>query len=545
MNKKPIILIVDDQDDNRFAIKLALKKEEYEFLEAENGVQALEVAKQTKPDVILMDAIMPEMDGFDTTRELRNSVELERVPVLMITALNEKEDRIRALDAGVNDFITKPFDKHELIARCRSYVSMSQLNSKYVDATNNPISGLPNRGALQSDLKKISEPLVVVCSYDDYDNLAEFYSEEILHRMEEEFIKLFKEHFPLDENTYTFYHPNSGLFAIATDVIFNFELNKESVAGFLESFYETIRGNVIEFDVYEFTPVITLGVSIDSELPYENAKTALKEAHKQGKNFLFADDVLEKVQKETSSNVEWMKKVKAAVLEDRFVPYFQPLFNNETKKVEKYECLIRMIEDDGKVVSPFFFIEVSKKAKYYHQLTRIMLEKSMKAFENREDEFSVNLSGLDIENDILRNHIIDRVKENPEVAKRMVFELLEDESFENFDTIIDFITEVKKYGVKIAIDDFGSGYSNFTRLMDFQPDILKIDGSLIKDIHENKFSQNIVSTIQSFCDKIGYKTVAEFVSCEEIYDYIQTTGITYTQGYYISEPISMEELSKR
>jgi len=543
MNNKPVILIVDDQDDNRFAIKLALKNEGYEFIEAENGKEAVESVLKTKPSIILMDAVMPEMDGFEATQALRENSELERTPILMITALSEKEDRIKALEAGVNDFISKPFDKHELIARCRSYVTMVQLNTKYVDATQNPASGLPNTGALQSDIKKMNDPLVIVYSFDGYDSLTEFYSVDVLQRMEEEFIKLFIELFPLEPASYRLYHPTTGLYAIAMDLVLNIELTKEKISTLLQDLYESIRERVIEFEDYEFTPLITLGVSVGGRLPYENAKTALKGAHKQRTSFMFADEVIEKAHKEIKNNIHWIKKVKTAVLDDCFVPYFQPIYNNHTKTIEKYECLIRMIDENGDVISPFHFLEISKKAKYYHQLTKIMIDKSIQVFEDREEEFSINLAGGDIENDEVRAHIMKSLREKPNVAKRMVFELLEDESFDSFEILKSFVSEVKQYGVKIAVDDFGSGYSNFTRLMDFQPDILKIDGSLIKNINTDTFSLNIVSTMQSFAKKIGVKTVAEFVSSKEVYKKIDALGIDYSQGYYFSAPMSLEELN--
>lgn len=543
MGNKPKILIVDDQDDNRFVIKLALKEEGYEFFEAEDGKQAIEMARSIKPDVILMDAVMPNMDGFEATAAIRENTELERAPILMITSLSEKEDRIKALEAGVSDFVSKPFDKHELKARCRSYVNMCQLNKKYIDATQNPISGLPNRGALQSDIKKMNDPVVIVLSLDGYERLTGFYTADVLQRMEAEFVKLLVKSFPLEPSSYTIYHPTAGLFAIGMDLVLNIALTREKLSRIIQTLYQDIRQQYIQFDDYEFNPLVTLGVSVGGEFPYENARTALKEAYRQRAAFLFADEVLEKAHKRIANNIEWIKKIKLAVAEDRFVPFFQPIRHNGTDSIEKYECLIRMIDSSGEIISPFHFLEISKKAKYYHQLTKLMIDKSMEVFENRQDEFSINLAGGDIENDEVRLHIMKRLRERPEVAKRMVFELLEDESFEAFDILKSFVREVKEYGVKIAVDDFGSGYSNFTRLMDFQPDILKLDGSLIKNIDKDDFSMNIVTTMQSFAQKIGVKTVAEFVSSEAIHKIINELGIDYSQGYYVAAPMSLTELN--
>ena len=119
----------------------------------------------------------------------------------------------------------------------------------------------------------------------------------------------------------------------------------------------------------------------------------------------------------------------------------------------------------------------------------------------------------------------------------MTFELLEDEEVKDFDLVKDFILEVKTKGhVKIAIDDFGSGYSNYERLLDFQPDILKIDGSLTKNILTDSYSLHVIESIIVFAKKQKIQTVAEYVSSEEIFNKIKELGIDYGQGYYLGEP---------
>jgi putative two-component system response regulator len=146
--KKAKILIVDDHQVNRMTIQLSLKNEGYEFFEASDGVEAVQKAKEIIPDVILMDALMPVMNGFEATKKIRGIEEIQRTPILMITSLDHKEDKIKALEAGVNDFISKPFDKVELKARCKSYADISSLNNKYTLATKNMVTNLPNKTAL-------------------------------------------------------------------------------------------------------------------------------------------------------------------------------------------------------------------------------------------------------------------------------------------------------------------------------------------------------------------------------------------------------------
>ena len=542
MKTNPKVLIVDDQDDNRFTLKIVLKNENYDFIEAVNGEDAVAKAIEHTPDIILMDAMMPIMDGFEATKAIRNIGSLERTPILMVTALSEKEDRIHALESGVNDFVSKPFDKHEVIARCRSYVNMAQLNDKYINATENAITHLPNRAALIDDLSKMAEPIVILFAIDDHENLMDFYSDEIMHTLEKEVASLARSLFPIAPSQYRFYNTKYGEFAFVIDNVLRLKLTRDLIESTCKEFYTKIRQKPIRFNDYEFVVSITLGISINESSPLDNARTALKMAHKNKLSFLFAEDVIERVHKEVGKNIEWIKKIKTAINNNKIVPYFQPIYNNHNDTIEKYESLIRLIDEEGEVISPFFFLEIAQKAKYYHQLTRIMFDKSIAVFQNKEVEFSINLSGSDIENTELREYILKKLEANPKIASKIVFELLEDETFDSFDILKTFVTTVKKYGAKIAIDDFGSGYSNFTRLMEYQPDILKIDGSLIKNIDNDEFSLHIVKTIKTFADQMGIKIVAEFVHSESVFNVIKELGIDYTQGYFISPPISAQEV---
>lgn len=118
----------------------------------------------------------------------------------------------------------------------------------------------------------------------------------------------------------------------------------------------------------------------------------------------------------------------------------------------------------------------------------------------------------------------------------MIFEFVESEEFENPYELSRFVMAVKKYNVKIAIDDFGSGYSNFAYILTMGADYIKIDGSLIKEIVTNSSILVIVESIIFFAKQLGIKTIAEFVSSEEIYNMAKNIGIDECQGYYIGEP---------
>ena len=529
------ILIVDDLLDNRLAIKIALKKEGYKLYEAANGEEALQKCIELTPDVILMDGMMPVMDGYEATKAIRNLEEFKRTPILMITALSEKDDKIKALNFGVNDFISKPFDKHELIARCKSYANLSKINKQYILASKNRFTNLPNKSALMDDINLCQNPVLVLFKIKDYELLEEFYSEEVVNRIESKFAKIIPDIIPAKCKNSTLYHTSDGEFALLND--------KKDEVIVVDDMYETctefqsnIRDVKILLDNYEYEVAVDISFSYNTKQLFEYSRIGLSHVMKGKRNIIFSNEIVEHVHKEAEKNIKMIKTIKNALDNKKIVSYYQPLFNNKTKQIEKYESLVRIIDEDYKVVSPFFFLDIAKKGRYYTSITKCVLDNSFKALKMTQNEISINLSALDIEDRALSSRILEFLKNNKDCAKRVIFELLEDELFYNFERVKNFITEVKKYGVKIAIDDFGAGYSNFERLIDFQPDIIKIDGSLIKNIHENTFNRNVVETIQSFATKINVKTVAEFVSNEEIFNIINEIGIDFSQGYYIDEP---------
>ncbi|MFA7501162.1 MAG: EAL domain-containing protein, partial [Sulfurimonas sp.] len=150
-------------------------------------------------------------------------------------------------------------------------------------------------------------------------------------------------------------------------------------------------------------------------------------------------------------------------------------------------------------------------------------------------EFSINLTIEDILNKEIEEYIYDMLR-TYNIGPRVVFEIVESESIENFKEVLDFIKKIKKFGSKIAIDDFGTGYSNFIYLMKLNTDYIKIDGSLIKEINTNKQARVVVTIIVDFAKKMGIKTVAEFVETQEIQNKVLELGIDYSQGYFFSEP---------
>lgn len=266
------------------------------------------------------------------------------------------------------------------------------------------------------------------------------------------------------------------------------------------------------------------------------ADIALQAAKKKYKDYLVFYEELDNLQ-EYEKNMFWTKQLKKALKNDRIVVFYQAIINNKNMKIEKFECLVRLIDEDGKIISPFFFLDVSKKSNNYKDITRIVIEKSFKMFSKLNYEFSINISYEDIEDPTFLPFVKEKLKKY-KVNKKVVFEILEDENVKNYDLLINFIEEIKKQQCKVAIDDFGSGYSNFEHLLKMDVDYLKIDASLIKNIAKDESSYKITKTIVEFAKSLKLKTIAEFVENEEILDIVKKLNINYSQGYHFCAPIS-------
>lgn len=401
----------------------------------------------------------------------------------------------------------------------------------------NPLTRLPNRLKLLTDTENIEgNTQIILLNIDSFNEINTFYG----HTLADQVLKSvaqFLESLVAEVSCATLYKLPVDEFAV---VIADAGWSQERLESFVASILQQVAAQNFTIQGQEINVSITAGIA-SSEKVDENPREvlvatdmALKMAKKQRKPFVFYDPDL-KIKQGYEQNLFWIKRLRCALDEDRMVPFFQPIVNAQTLQIERYECLIRMVETDGKVVTPFYFLEIAKKLKLYHRLTMIMIEKSFKQFANSPYCFAINLSIEDILDAKVSLWILENVRQCG-FANRVIFEIVESENIQNYGEVNRFIKELKKYGAKVAIDDFGAGYSNFVYITRLEVDYIKIDGSIIKGILQNKSSQVITETIIDFARKLNIKTVAEFVSDEQVYDSIKALSIDSLQGYYFGEP---------
>jgi PAS domain S-box-containing protein len=391
----------------------------------------------------------------------------------------------------------------------------------------------------RDDVKNLQNPFVVYMKLDEFDTLEEFYEHETIEKIESEISKFLEQNLPTSCKFEKVYQLGNGEFALISEQDICLK-ECDDYIGELKKFQNVIRDGVIDIDGVDYDMSILISIAYGGKQILENVKLGIKELLKSKQNFIIANDLAQKARDKAKENKKTLTMVKKAISNYKIISYFQPIINNKTKKIEKYESLVRLIDEDDKVLSPFFFLDTAKKGRYYSQITNMVLINSFNALKITNMDISMNLSALDIELEATREKIFELLDENKEYTSRVVFELLEDENIKDFNTIKKFITDVKNLGVKIAIDDFGAGYSNFERLLDYQPDILKIDGCLIRNIQTDNYSLSVVKTIVAFAKEQEIQTVAEFVENEEIFNILNGLGVDYSQGYHFGKPEPLE-----
>jgi len=235
--------------------------------------------------------------------------------------------------------------------------------------------------------------------------------------------------------------------------------------------------------------------------------------------------------------------IKNCVTNNQIEPFVQGIYNAKTLTLEKYECLMRLIDTkNDKALSVFPFLGTSKKIKTYEDMMKIMIEKSFSLLSSRDIDFSVNLSYEDLANHSFMTFMYEKIN-SFYAPKRIVFEILETDYIEDFSVVEKFTAHVKNFGCKIAIDDFGSGFSSMENILKIKPDIIKIDGSLVKNLDSSQDSQTIIKNIVNIAKGINAKTVAEYVHNKKILDITRKLEVDYLQGFYLDEPKKIYPLS--
>jgi PAS domain S-box-containing protein/diguanylate cyclase (GGDEF)-like protein len=396
------------------------------------------------------------------------------------------------------------------------------------------LTNLGNRYKLLEELKNALHPKIAILNIDNFKHINDFYGESFGDKV---LITLSNKLFDLAFSFgYVVYRNHADEFSV---VSFLEEESDETFLDHAKKILLHLEHTSFKVEDEELHLGLSAGISLGL-FDLQFADLALKEAKKMKKDFVVYSEALRSYE-EYKNNLFWKKKIIEALNDDRIKLAFQPLYNNQTQTISKYESLVRLIDEEGKVISPYLFLDIAKQSKLYPQITKRVLEKAFVAINATDKKISINITAEDILNINTKEFLFNQLQDSPK-TQNIIFELVESEGIESFDEVKLFIDKIKSFGCQIAIDDFGTGYSNFEYLLKLEADIIKIDGSLIRQLDTNQNSYNVVESIVSFAKKNNIKTVAEFVATKEILEKVLRLGIDFSQGYLLGEPEFWESL---
>ena len=393
-----------------------------------------------------------------------------------------------------------------------------------------PSSGLPNKISFESRIEDHQPMMVILIKMLNIEALnttfgLEF-TDKILILACDRLRELSSEHFGSQ-----LYRIDSNLFGIIVqDMECTTVYNKTQKMQ--NRFNETVMGKDEKFFM-----TIICGISGTSPF-YHTAKIALEHVKKHPNKILceYTPDIANTAEKLKSIHV--FNLIKQSIQDDSVMLFFQPILDNSTNEFCSHEVLIRLLEPGGKLLMPDLFLPLAKTFRLYPELTRIVIDKSFARFSEEKTRFSINFSWLDLINGETMDFFFQKMECYPNCAKRLTVEITEAEDIEQ-QALLEFRKKLKTFGGKLAIDDFGSGYSNWGILRDLSPDFIKIDGSLIQQLDSNTEVRMAVQAIVSIAKAHDIRTIAEYVSTREIQTHVLEIGIDMSQGYLLGLP-SME-----
>ncbi|WP_294966670.1 bifunctional diguanylate cyclase/phosphodiesterase [Sulfurimonas sp.] len=378
-------------------------------------------------------------------------------------------------------------------------------------------------------MDEISNPVLLIIDIDSFKSINDLYGEHIGNLVLEAVSKKLKNF--VKNMDCKLYRISADQFALMKEA----ELDTRKCEETLKLILKEINSeplNILDYDII-IRVNVTIGVSHEKINTLETADMALRKAkNSRLQYFIYCEEC--SLDAEYKNDVRWTKIIENAINYNNVTVYYQPIVD-ANNNILKYEALIRILEGDN-VHSPIHFLDIAKKVKFYPQLTKIVIQKAFREAQKKQISININLSIEDVVNEEIINYIKSQLLEK-NISNFITFELLESESITDYKKVISFIDIVKKLGCKIAIDDFGSGYSNFAYLLKLKPNYIKIDGSLVKNIHIDENALLITKTINDFAHSLGMKTVAEYVHCEEVYNLLKTMKVDQYQGCHFSEPL--------
>jgi len=556
---KTRILLVDDDPIYRLATEATLLNEGFSVDQVESGQAALEKAQQTPPDLILLDALMEEMDGYETCRQLKTINALKPVPVMMVTGLNDVDSINRAFAIGASGFTTKPVNYPIMLQQLRFILRASKTeaalrqNEKQIRklAYFDTLTGLASRTYL---IQHLQETLKLAQRHQDHfallfldlDGFKDI-NDSMGHNVGDQLLTHLAQRLQgaVRESDFVARLGGDEFCLLLSDI-----QSEEDVARVANNCLNAIH-QPLELAERTLTPQASIGISFypndaDSvENLLKTADSAMYAAKKAGKHcFAFYDAQMTAV---AEQKLTLEQALIHALKHDEFELFYQPQIDIHNGNMIAVEALTRWRHPSRGLVPPNEFIPVLEQMGLIQQFSEWVLTTACQQAKQWSQEglgeirMAVNISPSHFADTTLVATVNETLQQSGLAPHLLELEITEG-ALQTKASVIDTIDTLKKMGVKIAIDDFGTGFSSLSSLKNLPVDCLKIDRAFVKDLPDDKEGIVLLGTIVDLAHAMGCQTVAEGVETLEQSQLLINFGCDLLQGYYFSRPVEVGKI---
>ena len=557
------IMMVDDEPIMLDLIQVFLEDAGCEqFMGLSESTQAVEQVTNNQPDVLLLDLVMPEVNGFEVLRSLRNQPETKHLPIVVLTSSSDGPTKLEALELGATDFLAKPVDPSELVLRVRNILTVKAYQDQlaYYDA----LTGLPNRilcrdrlsAALSAPCADDSRSAILVLRLSGFKRISDSYGSRIgdalLKAASKRLINtLMSIDFLSTENVADVQRLVARIGAEELAVLVH-DVGTPENASFIAEQLVNAFERAFQIDTFELFMNISIGISLAKD-DGDDADTLLKNAS-YAADFLAEEGVSHINFYSVEANEDLKERVdlqqdlrKALQTNEEFFLLYQPQVDAQTGVVKGGEALVRWRHPVNGIVPAFLFIPVAEQYGLMVALGEWIFRRACTQAAQWQQEgmkdvsISINVSGKQFSAPNFVDFVAQCLAETQVDPSGIIIELTESLAMDDAAATINLLHELKSLGLQISVDDFGTGYSSLSYLKNFPLDELKIDKAFVDGLPNDKGDQAITSAIITMAKKLSFKVVAEGVEHKEQADYLAQADCDLIQGYYFSKPILPEE----
>lgn len=550
MKQKGTILIVDDDSISREILKEFLS-DEFEVVEAEDGLEALDllISQNVEVSAIITDLIMPRVDGDKFIKLITKVNHFENVPIIISSSNQDLESEVKCLKSGAWDYIKKPYYRDIVRFRVRNAVSRSQksvMNNFKHRFEYDELTGIYRRDKFFEVARRLideSEETYAFCRVD---------------------IDKFKMY-----NSYFGYHEGNNLLCFLVNrirmLIFNFETiecgrivddvfcfmvpyDKEKIIKAINDINTSLRNYNKNYEIvpsFGICPITNKEVSIREVFDMATLAAQDVKGHYTEIYSFYNDEMRETLIEEQTI----INEMANALENEQFAVYLQPKYDLNTEKPIGSEALVRWIHPTKGIISPGLFIPIFERNGFIAKLDFYMWENICKIIRRWLDEgkevlpISVNISRISMFNGLVSNIIVDLLKRYDIDPKHFKVELTESAYTTNFDVVHNSLLKMQEAGIKVLMDDFGSGYSSLNSLKDMNIDELKIDMRFLSRNNEDR-GDIILQAVVKMAHRLEMPVIAEGVETKEQASFLNSLGCESAQGYFYAKPMPVSEYEK-